>query len=266
MNLIDTHCHLNFDTFAMDCSDVLDRAWDAGLSKILIPGADIETSRIAISRSAMDPRLYAAVGVHPNDAISWNDQTLLDIETLALQPKVSAIGEIGLDHYRDYAPWDLQEKIFRSQLDLAARLHLPVIIHSRSAEIQVMDILRDWVRSIPESSPLQGRFGVLHSYDGSLELAQEAVELGFWIGLSGPLTYKNASTRREMAVKLPLERLLLETDAPYLTPIPFRGHRNEPAYVRYVAQTLADTRQIPLETAAEVTTAGAARLFGWSLS
>ncbi len=279
VTLTDTHCHLDFRAFDPDRPAVLERAAQAGVERILIPGLTPTSSRAAVRLAESHPMLFAAVGVHPTEASKVESQTsdfrrptLDNLRELARSPKVVAIGEIGLDYYWDAAPHDLQQRVLREQLDLAADLGLPVVIHLREkgdaadgpCAQDLLNILQDWVARLErEASPLVGRAGVLHSFAGSLETARRAVELGFFIGVTGPVTYKNAIARREVAASLPLERLLIETDAPFLTPVPRRGQRNEPAYVRHIADKIAEIHQRTAEEIAALTTANANRLFCW---
>jgi TatD DNase family protein len=261
---VDTHCHLDFDTFENDRQTVLERAQDSGIVKILNPGIDIVSSREAVSLAEKHAAVYAAVGIHPNDALSWNTNSVRELEELAKHPKVVAMGEIGLDYYRERAPHELQQKIFIQQLTLAAELELPVVIHNREATADILRILVDWRSELSRSQPdLAQNPGVLHSYSGDLLSADIAISLGFKIGFTGPITYKNADGLRQVAASLPLESILIETDAPFLTPQPKRGSRNEPSYVKYVAEKLAELHNLDLETTAQATYANAEKLLKW---
>jgi TatD DNase family protein len=193
--LVDTHCHLNLDAFQEDLPEVLERAWENGIDRILIPGINVETSRAAVALAEQHPSLYAAVGVHPNDANSWNEDTQGVLRELAEHSKVVAVGEIGLDYYRDYAPRPLQQHILQQQLRLAAELCLPVVLHNRDALSDLWPALREWQRELEQSqNALASRPGVLHSYDGDLNTALEATGQNFFIGISGPVTFRNAPT------------------------------------------------------------------------
>jgi TatD DNase family protein len=243
---------------------VLERAWDAGVRRILIPGIDVETSRIAVELCDLHPMLYAAVGVHPGDATSWTVDSTTELRTLAQHPRVVAIGEIGLDYYRDRSPRALQREVFRLQLELAAEMNLPVVVHNRDSFDDLWADLKTWQEQLAQSQPaLANRPGVLHSYDGDLSPALAAAQSGFLIGISGPVTFKNALDRQKVAAGLPLDRLLIETDAPYLTPHPHRGRRNEPAFVALVAEKLANLHQQPIESIRKTTWENAAMLFDW---
>ena len=241
--------------FDADRDAVLDRAREAGVGRILVPGVDLPSSRRAVKLAEAHPEVFAAVGFHPHDADKLGEKELKELRELAAHPKVKAIGEIGLDYYRDHSPRDVQRAAFRLQLDLAAELDLPVIIHNREAYADVMAALSEWNGN---------RGGVLHSYSGDRTQMSAALELGFLLGLTGPITFPKADEMRAVAASAPLDKLLIETDAPYLTPSPHRGRRNEPAYVRYVAQKLADARGEELQTVITQTGANAAELFHWS--
>jgi TatD DNase family protein len=263
-SFVDTHCHLNFNLFEADLSQVLERAWQAGIERILIPGIDLATSRQVVDLCERDPRLFAAVGVHPNDALSWDDQTLAELRRLAQHPRVLAMGEIGLDYYRDRAPRDVQQRILADQLELATDLAKPVLIHSRQSLEDLWPVLSSWqARLASQKHPMAARCGVLHSYDGDLTTALDALAHGFKIGISGPVTYRNAAAKQKVVASLPIEGLLLETDAPFLAPQPVRGQRNEPAYIPMIAEKIAALQAQSLESVAEITTRSADRLLGW---
>jgi TatD DNase family protein len=261
MTLVDSHCHLDFTAFDNDRAEVLQRAQQAGITRIVNPGVDLENSRTILRFCDQHLELFAAVGVHPNSALKWDEQTISSLRELAHHPKVVAIGEIGLDFYRDRAPKEIQVHVFREQLGLAAELGLPVIVHSRQAESETLDILSEWIAQRTDSSSPPG---VLHSYAGDVSIAQRAISLGFYIGITGPVTYRNATQLQQMVTALPVSGLLVETDAPFLPPHPHRGRRNEPSYVRLVAEKIAILKNQPVERVSEITTANAERLFQWS--
>jgi TatD DNase family protein len=260
VNLTDTHCHLDFNDFEKDRAAVLARAWEAGLEHILIPGIDLASSRVALALAESHPRLFAAIGVHPSSAATWDGRTLESLEALAAHPKVVAIGEIGLDYYRDRAPRPLQRQVFEAQLDLARRLHLPVVVHTRNASEASRGCTADSLQMLAEAAVM----GVLHSFSGNQAEAEAALALGLALGFTGPITFKTAEALRQVAASVPLDRLLIETDSPFLTPHPRRGQRNEPAFVRYVAEKLAEIHNQPPPVVAEQTTVNARRLFHWS--
>jgi len=264
-DLADTHCHLYFELFREDLQEVLERSKASGITCIMIPGIDLETSRQAVALTESHPGLYAAVGFHPNDISGgWTQNTLKELETLARHPKVRAIGEIGLDYYRDRTPRNVQQEVFKVQLDLAADLELPVIIHNRDALQDLWPILSDWQSQLERSgSQIAHRPGVLHSFEGDLETANLVIQHHFLIGVSGPVTFKNAKDRQLVIARLPLEALLLETDAPFLTPHPFRGRRNEPARIVNIAKKLAELKLLAVEEIAFQTSKNAELLFQW---
>ena len=258
--LIDTHAHLDMPQFEADRAAVVERAQAAGVEVIINAGADLESSRRAVALTEQYPGVYAGVGVHPHDAKTLDGDALAALRELARQPKVVAVGEIGLDFYRNLSPQDVQRRAFQAQLAWAARLGKPVIVHDREAHAEVLKALTSWVAGLA-GSPLAGRVGVLHSFSGDLLMAKRAIDLGFYISISGPVTYQNARRLAEIIQALPLDRLLIETDCPYLTPHPHRGKRNEPAYVRLVAEKVAEIKGLTLDEVATATTANARRLF-----
>jgi TatD DNase family protein len=267
----------------------MDRAAEAGLTRILVPGLDVESSRRAVELTARYSVIYAAVGIHPTEIDKMNVESLEKLRQLVERKKVVAIGEIGLDYYwvKEEDKRARQRTCLQEQLDLALALNIPVIIHLREAgDVEdgpcthdLLFILESWIAGM--SSPqkhlgdkpgingeltraaLADRPGVLHSFSGSAESAERAVSLGFSIGVTGPVTYKNAEKRRQVIAGLPLERLLIETDAPYLAPQPYRGKRNEPAFVAHIADKIAEIHSCTPQEVAAVTTSNAARLFNW---
>ena len=256
MFVIDTHAHLDFPQFDGDREQVIERALATGVKTMINVGADLVSSRAAVALADTYPQVYAAVGVHPHDAKTLTEETLEELKALASHPRVVAIGEIGLDFYRDLSPRDQQRRAFQQQLALAREMGKPVVIHDRQAHQEVMSILRQWIDSNVRQPP-----GVLHCFSGDLAMAQEAIELGFYISIAGPVTFQNARRLRELVHQLPLEKLLIETDCPYLTPHPPRGKRNEPAYVKLVAQEIARIKGLSLEEVARITSSNAQALF-----
>jgi len=262
--LIDSHCHLDFPQFNPDRGSVLKRSLAAGVTTIINPGTDLASSHRAVTMShTFGDHVFAAVGVHPHDASSFDQQTLAALRELAAHDEVVAIGEIGLDYYRDRSPRAQQRTSFEAQLTLAADLSLPVIVHQREAAADAMAILRDWGASMPldEGTTLAHPGCVLHAFSGDQALADEAVQMGFFVGVGGPLTYRNAGWLPEIVTHLPLDRVLIETDAPYLPPHPHRGQRNEPAYLPLVAQRLAELLAVPLDALAHQLVDNTRRLF-----
>lgn len=270
MALTDTHCHLDSDQFDHDRAEVLLRAQQAGISRILIPGVNLRSSAAAIQLAAKHEMLFAAIGIHPTEATGFDDSTLDELRRMAERPKVRAIGEIGLDYYWDRAPHDLQRRVLLKQLGLAAELHLPVVLHFREkgdapdgeCATDLLVILEEWKNMLQrETSALAENPGVLHSFSGSVGTARQALRLGFYLGVTGPVTHRKE--RQELVASLPREHLLIETDAPYLAPAPHRGKRNEPAFVRHIADKIALLQSCSIEEVEAATTANAAGLFAW---
>jgi TatD DNase family protein len=271
VKLTDTHCHLDFHKFNADRDAVIARARESGLIRILVPGLNHRSSRDAVLLAEKYPDVYAAVGFHPTDLEEFSEKNFEQVREMAKHPKVVAIGEIGIDHYwvKESGKRAFQHEILKKQLAFAAEINKPVVVHMREendawsgdASQDLLQILEEWQSGL--RGPLAERPGVLHSFNGNLETAQRALALNFYIGVSGPITYKNAEEKRQIIRQLPLERMLIETDAPFLAPIPHRGGRNEPAYVRHIADKIGEIHsKSPAEIAA-ITTANAARLFGW---
>jgi TatD DNase family protein len=256
--LIDTHCHLNHADFDADRTEAIARARAAGVGAMVVIGYDLPSSERAVALAAEEPALYATAGIHPHDARTLDDSVLARLSVLAQHPKVVGLGEIGLDFYRNLSPRDDQERAFRRQIELARRLRLPIILHTRESESDVLEIL--------EEVGTDGLSGILHCFSAGPEVASRCFRLGFHVGLGGVLTFKNARALQETARELPLDRIVLETDAPYLAPHPHRGRRNEPAYVALVADRLAELHGRAPAEIAEITTASARALFGPRLS
>jgi TatD DNase family protein len=259
--LVDTHCHLYASDFEPDISQVMVRAREAGVRRVVVPGTDIASSHQALQLAGQYEEVYCAVGVHPHEAEHWEHSTLAELYAMSASPKVVAIGEIGLDYYRNYSSKAAQERAFRRQLDLAADLELPVIVHNREATEDVLSQLLRWSIDLP--ARLVGRAGVLHAYSAGERTAEQATEAGFYIGVAGPVTYANADQLRDVVIRLPPDRMLIETDAPYLPPHPHRGERNEPCYVALIAVQLARVRGIDLTASGLTTSQNASILFGW---
>ncbi len=271
MNLTDTHCHLNFQNYQEDLPEILNRARTAGVNRILIPAIDLISSREILSLVEMDPILFAAVGVHPNSGTGWDSKTLASLKDLAAHPRVVAIGEIGLDYYRDRTPRDVQKAILIEQLELALEMDLPVILHvrnkseeDRSCIEDLLCIIENWTAAAePPFSNRSYPPGVIHSFSGNLDEGQRALKAGFYIGITGPVTFKKADQLRDLVKAIEVSRLLIETDGPFLTPQPFRGKRNEPAHVRYIIDKISEVKGLPFETTARQTAENAACLFQW---
>lgn len=260
MTLIDTHCHINFESYDSDRAALLQRAAEAGVTRVINPAIDLPTSHAGIALAQEYPGvMYAAVGVHPNSTSDFVPSMLAELRELSKAAGVLSIGEIGLDYYRDYSPKEAQIPAFEAQLALAAELELPVIIHNREASDDVMAILETWVKTLPVS--LKDRPGVMHSFSAPPVIAERALAAGFYLGFTGPITYKNADELRHIAAQVPLDRILVETDGPFLTPVPYRGKRNEPAYIPLIVDRLASLKQMTSVELGAATTANAERLF-----
>ena len=257
--LVDTHCHINFDSYDEDRADVLERAASVGVQTIINPAVDLATSHAILTLIEQHSGMYGAVGIHPNSTADFTDAMISEIETMAHTAKIVAIGEIGLDYHWKESPKETQWKSFEAQLELAKRLELPVIIHNREASDDVMRILDEWVKDLPPK--IKDRPGVMHSFSAPESIAERALAAGFYLGFTGPITYKNADQLRHIAANVPLDRMLVETDGPFLTPVPYRGKRNEPSYIPIIVERLASLKQISVETLGEATTENAFRLF-----
>lgn len=260
--LTDTHCHLTLPEFDADREAALARARAEGVQQIVVPGIDLATSQAAVELAERNQGLWAAVGVHPHHAGEWDTSAERKLTALASSPTVCAIGEVGLDYYRNYASAEDQRRAFGGQLRLAAQLGLPVLVHNRRATQEVLAHLLEWSSRLPES--LRDRAGILHAFSADRQVALQAIAVGFYIGVGGPITYRNAQDRREITARLPVDRLLIETDSPYMTPHPHRGKRNEPAFLSYVAGQLAQVLDMPIEHLSAWTSINAAKLFGWN--
>jgi len=257
---IDTHCHLDLPHFDSDRAEVVQRAIDSGVDLMVNPGVDLQSCRKILTLTRLHPQISPAVGIHPNDL---NDEYRTDIEELRQilrSERVAAIGEIGLDNYHKRVPEGLQINGLQAQLDLADEFSLPIIIHSRDALEQITPILDEWSSQL-HSMGSKPPFGVMHSFEGDLNAALHFIEIGFLISLAGPVTYKNAAQKIGIAREIPLDSLLLETDSPYLTPVPFRGKRNEPSYLPLIGQRTAIIRECKEEVIMEATSRNAHALF-----
>ena len=250
--LFDTHAHYDDESFDADRDAVLTALPEQGVGLILNPGCDVESSRKAVRYAAAYPHVYAAVGIHPENCGGCTAGDLDAIRALAQLPKTVAIGEIGLDYYwAENPPRDFQQQVLRQQLALARELALPVIIHDREAHADTLAIVREF----------PGVTGVFHCFSGSPEMARELLKMGWYLGFDGPVTYKNARRAPEVAAVTPLDRMLIETDSPYMTPVPYRGRRNDSGYVHLVAEKLAEWKGVTPEEMARVTTENGKCLF-----
>ncbi|BDH59917.1 hydrolase TatD [Lysinibacillus sp. PLM2] len=250
---IDTHVHLNADQYDEDLQQVIHRALEAKVEKMVVVGFDRKTIERAMALAEQYEFIYAVIGWHPVDAIDCTEDDLIWIEELTKHPKVVGIGETGLDYHWDKSPKDIQQTLFRKQIQLAQKVNLPIIIHNREATGDIVKILRE------ENAASVG--GIMHCFSGSVETAKECIAMNFMISLGGPVTFKNAKTPKEVASEISLEHLLIETDAPYLAPHPYRGKRNEPSLVPLVAEEIARLKGIPVEEVGKMTSANATRIF-----
>ncbi len=253
MKLFDTHAHLDDARFDEDREAVIAQCIEEGVDLILNAGSNIATSKTSVQMAEKHDIIYASVGVHPHDAASMENSTIEELAVMAVNPKVKAIGEIGLDYYYDFSPREVQKQRFVEQIDLARQLKLPVIVHDRDSHGDVMDIFK--------KNNIKQVGGVLHSFSGSIEMAKECLKLGLYISISGPITFKNAVKTVEVVKEIPIDMLLIETDSPYLTPVPYRGKRNYPGYVRYVAEKIAEIKGISIEEVAQKTMENGKRFF-----
>ena len=261
LSLVDTHCHLDLRQFDGDREEVVARAEAAGVWIIVNPGIDLDSSERALALAERHQGVYAAVGVHPNDCAGFDDAMLAALRRLASHPKVVAIGELGLDYYWDRVPHGQQKTALRAQLSLAADLGLPVILHSRDSNADLLCEVAQWGAAIRKKRGVAAMIGVWHAFSGGVAEAEAGYELGLVLGLGGPVTFQNARSLQSLVPQLRPDRLLLETDAPYLAPHPHRGARNEPGYVPLVAQALAALYGMTVEAVAAQTTATALGCF-----
>ncbi|MDE2951795.1 MAG: TatD family hydrolase [Chloroflexota bacterium] len=261
-SLVDTHCHLNFRAYADDLDAVMKRACEARVRHVIVPAIDLDSCAEALALAQAHSGICCALGIHPNSSGEADPACIEQIRDWSRRDNVIAIGEIGLDYYWDKSPKHVQIKWFELQLELAAERGLPVIIHNREAGKDLLDILESWAPSL--SADLRNRPGVLHSFSGDQAQAERALALGFYLGFTGPLTFKNAGELRDIARSAPLDRLLIETDGPFLTPHPYRGKRNEPAYLPCINDKLAELHGLsPIEMARQLS-ANAEKLFSLS--
>lgn len=251
--LFDSHCHVDDDRYDKDRTELIEGLPGKGIDLIMEIGSDMDSSRRAALLAEKYPFVYAAVGVHPSDTRDMTENDIEELALLASQPKVKAIGEIGLDYHYPDTHKPSQKKWFEWQMELTMDLGMPFIIHDRESHADCLEILRKFdVKRVG---------GVMHCFSGSVQMAKEVINMGMVISLGGPVTFKNARHSVEVVKEIPLDKMLIETDSPYLTPEPFRGQRNSPEYVRYVAEKIAEIKNEPVEVVAEVTKANAMKLF-----
>lgn len=252
MKLFDSHCHLDDEKFNEDRAETIARLREGGVERCVCVGSDLPSSRRCVALAEQYPFIYAAAGVHPHEAKDAPADYLDQLKTLLAHPKVMALGEIGLDYYYDLSPRDVQKRVVQEQLDLACDTDMPVIFHIRDAHGDMFDILRSRSR-LPA--------GVIHCCSASAEMVREYLKMGFYISFAGPITFKNAAGPVSASQAVPLDRLLIETDSPYLAPVPLRGRRNEPANVRYVLEKQAEIHGVPPEELADITFRNACALY-----
>ena len=251
--LVDTHCHLDFEDLAAEQKGILARAKQVGVQQIITIGIDLPTSRRAIALAEANGEIYATIGIHPHNACALSSEDLQELLTLGRKAQVVAYGEIGLDFYRNYKPQAVQISCLHEQLNVAHELGLPVVVHDREAHQKVLQVLR--------AQKAWEMGGAMHCFSGDWSLAKECLDLGFYLSIAGPVTFAKAQILQNVARQCPLDRLLLETDAPFLAPVPKRGKRNEPAFLIHTAEKIASLRNLPLEEVARQTTSNARRLF-----
>ena len=254
--LIDSHAHIQGKEYAGEVEAVIARAHEAGVEKIIAVGGagDMSSNTEAVGLAKSFPGVYATVGMHPHDAKDVGAEELQELKSLTAEPKVIAVGETGLDYYYDHSPREVQRRVFGQFIHLARETGLPIVVHERDAAQDVADLLRT-----EGAGKLRG---VIHCFTGNYEAARAYLDLGFYISFTGIITFKNAEALRDVVRKVPLDRMFVETDSPYLTPVPHRGKRNEPAYVRYVGETIASVKGLSLDEVARLTTENVRKLFG----
>ena len=250
----DTHAHLDDQQFKVDQKQVITRAREAGLELIVNVGYNVDSARKTVQLTKEYECIYGTVGMHPHDASKLDGASIQELRKLAAEPKIVAIGEIGLDYYWNHSPHDVQQRVFRRMIDLAREVKLPIVIHDREAHEDIFRILKE------EKASEVG--GIFHCYSGSWPLAKEAIKMGFYLSIAGPVTFQSARKTVEVVKEAPLDYLLIETDSPYLAPVPYRGKRNEPAHVVKVAEMIAQIKGLPVEEVGRITTENGKRAFG----
>ncbi len=251
--LIDSHAHLEMPDFRKDLKEVIQRAKEAGVEYIFTVGTERRDWKRALEIANSHPSIYVILGVHPHNAKEIDTETYPILRELCRNKKVKAYGEIGLDFFRNLSPRDIQMRRFREQIKLAKELGLPIVVHDREAHQETLEILK--------SEKAEECGGIIHCFSGDYEMAKACLEMGFYISIPGSITFRNAEKFQEIVKRLPLDSLLVETDAPFLTPVPFRGKRNEPSYIRYTARKVAEIKKISFENVAEVTTENALKVY-----
>lgn len=261
MLFVDTHCHLNFAVFKETINEVVQRAIDAGVNTMIVPGLDLETSEVAIELSTRYKEIFAAVGVHPNEVKKWDNEQEKVFSEFLKERNVLAVGEIGLDFYRHPEDKELQIQLLARMLDLATTYNKPVILHSRNSLTPLIGMIKDWIQKSRNRS--NNEFGIFHGFEGTQEQALEITKMNMRIGIGGPVTFKNAVEKQDLVRKIELRHLVLETDSPLLSPHPYRGQTNEPCRIPVIAQKIAELHQVELAKVAQITTSNAKSLFRW---
>jgi TatD DNase family protein len=256
LGLIDSHAHIQGKEYIGEVDAVIKRAHEAGIEQIIVVGGagDMSSNTAAVALADSWANLYATVGMHPHDAKDVGEGEWKELKELSVHPKVIAVGETGLDYFYNHSPREVQQRVFAQFIHLAIETKLPLVVHERDASIEALELLRKEGKGEAH--------GVIHCFTGDYQAARNYLDLGFYLSFSGIITFKNAEPLRDVVRKVPLDRMFIETDSPYLTPVPHRGKRNEPVYVRYVAETVAKLKALPLEEVARVTTTNVRELFG----
>lgn len=262
--IVDTHCHLNFDIFQQDLDEVLARAKVAGVGRIVIPATDLYSSREIVEFCDRDISFFGAVGIHPNEAGDFKRDDIKFLRELIQNENIVAIGEIGLDKYHHDVAFSQQVIAFEAQLELAAELKIPVIIHNREADMEMVKILKNWVSQYGIEKNNDQPAGIMHAFSSSQEIAQIFCDMGFFLGFAGPVTYKNAVEKREVLSVVDKNRIVIETDAPFLSPVPHRGKRNEPSFTTLIVDEISRVWDISPAEVEEITTRNAFRIFKWT--
>lgn len=256
--LIDTHAHIFYENFKDDLDEVIQRAKDNGVEKIIVPATDLKTCTEVISLAEKYEIIYGTAGVHPHETKDWDKANINQLEKFAQHEKIIGIGEIGLDYYYDFSPKEKQKEAFTDQLNLAVKLGLPAVIHNRDSDDDMLEVIDSY-----KGSGLKAQF---HCFNASSDHAAKYIEMGHYISFTGNITFKKADSLRNVLMQIPLDRIMVETDSPFITPVPFRGKRNEPAYVKYVAEKTAEIHGITFEEAARISSENACRFFNLKCS
>ena len=259
--LIDTHAHLNFDNFKNSLDEIIDNAKQAGVEKIIIPGVTLQDTPEIIKITEKYSNVFGAVAVHPSESKDWKDEYYDEIKKYACHEKIVAIGETGLDYYWDKSFANKQKYVFREHLKLAKEMNLPVIVHDREAHADILEILKEFLPRSGSEQLIPQVKTIMHCFSGDVEFAFECMEIGCYIAIGGPVTFKNAKNIKEVAQKVPLEKLLIETDAPFLAPHPFRGKQNEPLKIKFIAEEIAKIKGISFEEIANTTSQNAEKIY-----